>query len=56
MVLASTSRREAILKGLSELGYEVRENMVTACAEDGRIVVKKLIRMMMELSLGLLKM
>lgn len=40
-VLASTSRREAILKGLSELGYEVRENMATAWAENGRIVVKK---------------
>lgn len=40
-ILASTSRREAILKGLSELGYEVRENMATAWAENGRIVVKK---------------
>jgi hypothetical protein len=39
--MAGTSRREAILKGLSELGYEVRENMATAWAEDGRIVVKK---------------
>jgi len=39
--MAGASRREAILKGLSELGYEVRENMATAWAEDGRIVVKK---------------
>lgn len=40
-VMAGTSRREAILKGLSELGYEIRENMATAWAEDGRIVVRK---------------
>lgn len=39
--IAGASRREAILKGLSELGYEVRENMATAWAEDGRIVVRK---------------
>lgn len=39
--MAGTSRREAILKGLSELGYEVRENMATAWAENGRIVVRK---------------
>lgn len=39
--LAGASRREAILKGLLELGYEVRENMATAWAEDGRIVVRK---------------
>lgn len=39
--MAGASRREAILKGLSELGYEVRENMATAWAEDGRIVVRK---------------
>lgn len=40
-VIAGAARREAILKGLSEIGYEVRENMATAWAEDGRIVVKK---------------
>jgi hypothetical protein len=39
--ISSTSRREAILKGLAGLGYEVRENMATAWAENGRIVVKK---------------
>ncbi len=39
--MVGTSRREAILKGLSELGYEIRENMATAWAEDGRIVVRK---------------
>lgn len=39
--MAGTSRREAILKGLTELGYEVRENMATAWAKDGRIVVRK---------------
>lgn len=39
--IAGASRREAILKGLSELGYEVRENMATAWTENGRIVVRK---------------
>ena len=39
--LAGSARREAILKGLAELGYEVRENMTTAWAENGRIVVRK---------------
>lgn len=39
--IAGSARREAILKGLTELGYEVRENMATAWAENGRIVVRK---------------
>lgn len=39
--LARISRRQAILKALAELGYEVRENMTTAWAEDGRIVIQK---------------
>ena len=39
--LTGISRRDALLKGLAELGYEVRENMATAWAEDGRIVVRK---------------
>ena len=39
--MVGESRRTAILKGLSELGYEVRENMATAWAENGRIIVKK---------------
>lgn len=39
--IVGISRREAILKGLSELGYEVRENMATAWAENGRIVIRK---------------
>jgi hypothetical protein len=30
-----------VLKGLAELGYEVRETMATAWAHDGRIVVRK---------------
>jgi hypothetical protein len=34
-------RREAVLKGLAALGYEVRENMAAAWAENGRIVVRK---------------
>ncbi len=39
--MAGMFRREAILKGLAELGYEIRENMATAWAKSGRIVVKK---------------
>ena len=39
--MAGESRRTSILKGLSELGYEVRENMATAWVENGRIVVRK---------------
>jgi hypothetical protein len=39
--MAGEFRRTAILKGLSELGYEIRENMATAWAENGRIVVRK---------------
>ena len=35
------ARRRAILKGLSELGYEVREGMETAWADSGRVVLKK---------------
>jgi hypothetical protein len=40
-VASGTARREAILHGLGELGYEVQENMATAWAENGRIIVKK---------------
>ena len=39
--LAGASRRKAILKGLTELGYEVKEDMLTAWAKNGRIVIKK---------------
>ena len=38
---ASVARRRAVLKGLAALGYEVRENMASAWAQAGRIVVKK---------------
>lgn len=34
-------RREAVLKALSDLGYEVREGMTVAWAEEGRIVLRK---------------
>ncbi|MBA2656820.1 MAG: hypothetical protein H0U70_07510 [Tatlockia sp.] len=40
-VIEGSSRREAILQGLAELGYEVQENMATAWVEDGRIVIRK---------------
>jgi hypothetical protein len=38
---AAVARRAAVLKGLTELGYEVRETMATAWAHNGRIVVRK---------------
>lgn len=38
---AARSRREAILSGLTSLGYEVTEGMSTAWVRDGRIVVRK---------------
>jgi hypothetical protein len=38
---AAVARRAAVLKGLAELGYEVRETMATAWAHNGRIVVRK---------------
>ena len=34
-------RRETVLKALAALGYEVREGMATAWAENGRVVVRK---------------
>lgn len=40
-LVAAISRRDAILKGLSDLGYEVNENMETAWAKNGRIILKK---------------
>ena len=39
--IAATSRRSAILSALSELGYEVTEDMQTAWVKDKRIVVSK---------------
>lgn len=38
---AAASRRRAVLQGLAGLGYEVREGMETAWAQDGRLVVAK---------------
>ena len=40
-IMSGEARRVAILEGLSKLGYEVRESMSTAWAENGRIVVRK---------------
>lgn len=34
-------RREAVLKALASLGYEVREGMATAWAENGRVIVRR---------------
>jgi hypothetical protein len=38
---AVAARREAILKELAALGYEVREGLQTALAKDGKVVVRK---------------
>jgi hypothetical protein len=38
---AAQARREAVLSGLSALGYEIRGGMATAWAKDGRVVVRK---------------
>lgn len=39
--LAADARRQAILRGLADLGYEVREGMATALALDGRVVLAR---------------
>ncbi len=39
--LAVAARREAILKELAALGYEVREGLQTALAKDGKVVLRK---------------
>lgn len=36
---AAATRRQAILQGLARLGYEVREDMATAWAKQGRLVI-----------------
>jgi hypothetical protein len=38
---AALARRQAVLEGLSSLGYEVREGMATAWADKGRVVLRK---------------
>jgi hypothetical protein len=38
---AALARREAVLGGLASLGYEVREGMATAWAENGKVVLRK---------------
>jgi hypothetical protein len=40
-VLAAAARRHAVLQGLASLGYEVKEGMVTAWVEGGRVVLRK---------------
>lgn len=39
--IAMESRRRAVLQGLSSLGYEVNEGMITAWVNDGRVVLRK---------------
>ncbi|GAB7549594.1 hypothetical protein CS8_093060 [Cupriavidus sp. 8B] len=38
---AALARREAVLGGLASLGYEVREGMATAWAEQGKVALRK---------------
>jgi hypothetical protein len=38
---AALARREAVLGGLASLGYEVREGMATAWAQNGKVVLRK---------------
>ncbi|KAF0865583.1 hypothetical protein [Pseudomonas sp. LD120] len=38
---AALARRQAVLEGLAGLGYEVREGMATAWAQEGRVVLRK---------------
>ncbi|MGE6332276.1 hypothetical protein [Stenotrophomonas sp. NPDC077659] len=40
-VRAAASRRAALLAGLAELGYEVREGMATAWSDHGRVVLRR---------------
>jgi len=40
-VQAAASRRAALLAGLAELGYEVREGMETAWTDQGRVVLRR---------------
>ena len=39
--MLADARRRAVLGGLAKLGYEVRESMSTAWAQEGRLVVRK---------------
>jgi hypothetical protein len=41
---AASSRREAVLKGLASLGYEVTEGMSMFLAKEGRLVLRSAIR------------
>ncbi|KPA94994.1 hypothetical protein [Pseudomonas asplenii] len=38
---AAIARRQAVLQGLASLGYETREGMETAWAQNGRVVLRK---------------
>lgn len=39
--IATKSKRQAVLRGLTELGYQVSEGMETAWVQDGKIVLKR---------------
>ncbi len=38
---SADARRQAVLRGLAQLGYEVRENMAAAWAKNGRLVLTR---------------
>jgi hypothetical protein len=38
---AAQAKRNAVLKGLAELGYQVSESLETAWARDGKVVIKR---------------
>jgi hypothetical protein len=38
---AARSRREAVLEGLAQLGYQVSEGLETAWVQDGKVVLKR---------------
>jgi hypothetical protein len=42
--IAARARRQAVLKGLAELGYQVSEGMETAWVQDGHITLKRTLK------------
>ena len=38
---AAQAKRQAVLKGLAELGYQVSEDLETAWVRDGKVVIKR---------------
>ena len=51
-VLASKAQRSAIISVLKELGYEVREGMVTAAPHDGKVILRRAANTEMGVEIG----